>query len=514
MKHTFDSTLYKQSEDTVFHTAGSLPFCFTLSRFHRREIASFFNRKKDSGNTTGEVTVVSPGSRPQVPPMPMMQAPTTPISPQPQSATPSRPRYQTGMSEELVSSTGASSVPSKIGLRYAEAPCAKEFSLPKIVLGRKGHFFVNDANQTVSRAHAEIIWNKTKKKWLLLDTSTNGTFLNGERLNMGSAVALKNGDHLRLANSKDIIIELSEEAVQEKDSRFSHLKELSLIGQTIAGWRIISENGRGGFSRVYVAVNNKNQMIAIKHIFDKHSTRESLQAFINQINSPNPPVEAHHTTQKMISSQNEYALVSTFNYPNIMHVFGKYSVEDHILILMEMINGPTLQQMIYDRGALDAENVVKVGIQIAQILHYLHTLPRPVIYKDMKPINLVVSRDGMVHLLDFGISQYYDPTKPDPNNFGSKGYAAPEQESCYSTPLSDIYSFGVTLFCALTGFSGNQVATLTPPLHPKHHVNVPEELDTLIAQMTNPAPSGRPGKVLDVYYKLHQIQELLKDHRP
>ncbi|UNT97111.1 FHA domain-containing serine/threonine-protein kinase [Allobaculum mucilyticum] len=416
------------------------------------------------------------------------------------------PELSSGTSDGTAGSTTSQTGSINVGLRFIGSPEKKEFPGPRVVLGREGDFFVTDPKRTVSRVHAEITWNKTRKKWVLLDRSANGTFLNGKRIVSGTAAPLKNGDRIRLACAQEIEIFLPKTSEEKLPPEIMNDKQMSLNGRTLRGIRVLNEIGRGGFSKVYVAVTPDDQLICIKHLAGKGATPQNLQEFIDSINSDNPPMFAEHQSSKLRISENEYSMVSQFRHPGILHVFEKFAAPEHIMIFMELLDGPTLHQMINDVRRIDPLLVTDISIQIASILAYLHTLPRPVVYRDLKPINLIITRDEKVHLLDFGISEYYVPGQADANPCHTEGYSAPEQDNQHSTPLSDLYSLGVTMFVALTGRSVTRLKNAKPPYHPGDYVAVPHELDQVIARLTEPNPAMRFQSANEVVQALLDVQ--------
>src|SRR5437870_9461854 len=103
-------------------------------------------------------------------------------------------------------------------------------------------------------------------------------------------------------------------------------------------------------------------------------------------------------------------------------------------------------------GRVDEKNVTDWGIQIADVLHYLHTRPKPIIYRDLKPANLMIDgNSGRVMLIDFGIARWVTKQEKGVTAVGTMGYAPPELFSGQADPRVDIYSLGATMFHLVTG---------------------------------------------------------------
>src|SRR5207248_1205140 len=98
-------------------------------------------------------------------------------------------------------------------------------------------------------------------------------------------------------------------------------------------------------------------------------------------------------------------------------------------------------------GRLPLEQVFQIGIQLCSVLGFLHTRPSPIIYRDLKPSNIMLSREGHLYLIDFGIARFFKPGQAqDTAVFGTPRYSAPEQYGqAQTTPSADIYSLGATL---------------------------------------------------------------------
>ncbi len=162
--------------------------------------------------------------------------------------------------------------------------------------------------------------------------------------------------------------------------------------------------------------------------------------------------------------RSEISIQRKLDHPAFPKVESVQEDGEYIYIIMEYIDGRPLNEILKEQGRIAEERVLKWAIQISDILRYLHGLARPVVYRDMKPSNIMIDANDDVHLIDFGIAQEYENEE----EWGSKkvaltrGYAAPEQYDIRyrSDVRTDIYALGVTLHYLLTGKNPTQ-----PPYH-------------------------------------------------
>src|SRR5205807_6621447 len=130
-------------------------------------------------------------------------------------------------------------------------------------------------------------------------------------------------------------------------------------------------------------------------------------------------------------------------------------------------------------------------------LHYLHTQQPAIIFRDLKPANIMQTTDGHLYLIDFGIARHFKPGQTkDTAAYGSMGYAAPEQYGrAQTTPRSDIYSLGAVLYQLLSGHDPSATPFRFPPLQSKVPT-IPSGLATLITQMLELDEDKRPASML------------------
>jgi WD40 repeat protein len=186
---------------------------------------------------------------------------------------------------------------------------------------------------------------------------------------------------------------------------------------------------------------------------------------------------------------------------------------------MDFIEGETLEAYLGSRAGkaeevppsasmqkVSVDVVLDLGIHLCSVLDYLHTQHPPIIFRDLKPANIMRAADGRVFLIDFGIARHFKPGQmTDTGAFGSVGYAAPEQYGrTQTTPRSDIYSLGATLHHLLTGRDPRQTPFRFAPLHLPHRAPLPE-LEALILQMLEIDERKRPPSMVLVKQALQRF---------
>src|SRR5258708_38216216 len=163
---------------------------------------------------------------------------------------------------------------------------------------------------------------------------------------------------------------------------------------------------------------------------------------------------------------------------------------------MEFIEGQTLEEYLdsQPRGHLPPEEVLDIGIQLCNVLGYLHTRQPPIIFRDLKPTNIMRTPGQHLYLIDFGIARHFKPGQvKDTMPLGSPGYAAPEQYGkMQTTPRADIYSLGVTLHQLLTDNDPTRTPFLLAPLQ-LHATPTLSGLEALIEQMLELDEMKRPA---------------------
>jgi serine/threonine-protein kinase len=188
-------------------------------------------------------------------------------------------------------------------------------------------------------------------------------------------------------------------------------------------YKLVRKLGEGGSSVVYMAVDKvTDQVVTIKMI------KES----------------AYQSDEVSAMSTDEAAVLERLDHPAIPGVVRVY---DDAFVL-EYVPGNSLEKYIRHKGFLKEKEAVALGKELLDILAYLHERKEPLVYRDLKPANIMVRPDGHVALIDFGAARYYTAgDQADTVNLGTNGFAAPEQYGSLgqTDPRTDIYCFGRTL---------------------------------------------------------------------
>ncbi len=261
----------------------------------------------------------------------------------------------------------------------------------------------------------------------------------------------------------------------------------------VGRYHLIGMIGKGGFGAVYKAedVKRNNVLVAIKDInLSGLSSREVI--------------EATDTFNR------EVRLLSGLAHPNLPHIYEHFTDAEHWYLVMDFIEGQTLEEYLDSTkgGHLPVAEVLDIGLQLSTVLSYLHTRQPSIIFRDVKPANVMRTATGHLYLIDFGIARHFTPGQSrDTNALGSPGYAAPEQYGkAQTTVQSDIYSLGATLQTLLTGKEPLELASGYGSLYRQGQV-VPAALERLLERMLDLDASKRPAHVEAVKRTLQRIKE-------
>lgn len=262
-------------------------------------------------------------------------------------------------------------------------------------------------------------------------------------------------------------------------------------GELIDGrYKILRKLGEGGMSVVYLAVNEKvNKHWAIKEV-----KKEGVENF-----------ETVH--QRLLT---EADILKRLHHPNLPDIVDIIENEETFLLVMDYIEGRQLESIVQEYGPQKEETVVNWGKQLCDVLSYLHSQNPPIIYRDMKPANVMLQKDGKVVLIDFGTAREFKESQAeDTLCLGTCGYAAPEQYKGQgqSDIRTDIYCLGVTLYYLLTGHNPICKPYEIYPIR-YWNTNLSSGLEMIILKCTRKNPSKRYQSCeelqqeLSHYYKL------------
>lgn len=262
-------------------------------------------------------------------------------------------------------------------------------------------------------------------------------------------------------------------------------------------YEILEKIGSGGMSVVYKAkCHTLNRLVAIKVLKEEFASDEN---FVSKF--------------KM-----EAQAAARLSHPNIVNVYDVVDEENLHYIVMELIEGITLKSHIEKKELLDSKEAIGIAIQVAQGIAAAHE--QHIIHRDIKPQNMIISKDGKVKVADFGIARAVSSqTVNSSAAVGSVHYISPEQaRGGYCDERSDIYSFGITLYEMVTGrvpFEGDNtvavaLAHLEDPVVPPGDYNpqVYPGLEDIILKCTKKKPDRRYGSMEEV---IHDLRRVLMD---
>ncbi len=256
-------------------------------------------------------------------------------------------------------------------------------------------------------------------------------------------------------------------------------------------YRIVRKIGQGGFSAVYLV---EDLVFNAAHRVIKEM---SLQTTGSQ------PLDPQESLQAIASFQQEAMLLAGLTHPNLPRIYDHFEQQQqHWYIVMDYIGGQTLEERLGQAqgGKLSLQHVLPLARQLCTVLAYLHSLTPPIIFRDLKPANVMVTGEEHVYLIDFGIARLFKPGQSkDTVALGSPGYAAPEQYGrAQSTTLSDIYSLGATLHHLLSGCDPSDAPFQFAPLTLLESEPGGAAISALIQRMVQITPEQRPQTIQEV----------------
>lgn len=252
-------------------------------------------------------------------------------------------------------------------------------------------------------------------------------------------------------------------------------------------YRWLQMLGTGGMGVIYLA---------------EDSAAGNSSCVVKQLNSKYADPEERSEAVRLF--KREAALLKSLNHPGVVRFFDSYSTEDgkHYLV-MDYVRGSSLESVINDFGAFNDDDTVKVGIQICEVLEYLHDQEPPIIYRDLKPSNLMLTPEGQIVFIDFGIARTFMP-KESATRVVTAGYSPPEQYFGKPETRSDLYALGATIGHLLTGVRPKPLTASQPS---QHRADVHPNLDMLVKQLTSHSPEDRPATARHVRHTLYRIYQ-------
>lgn len=255
-------------------------------------------------------------------------------------------------------------------------------------------------------------------------------------------------------------------------------------GVVISGrYEVMSRIGTGGMADVYKAIDRKlNRYVAIKVL--KSEFREDA-TFVRKF-------------------QSEAQAAAGLLHPSIVNVYDVGEDRGLYYIVMELVEGITLKEYIQKKGRLTPKEVISIAVQVCSAMEVAHS--HNIIHRDIKPQNIMISKEGKVKVTDFGIAKATSSNTISTNAMGSVHYTSPEQaRGGYSDAKSDIYSLGITMYEMITGelpFDGDSTVSIALK-HLQEDITEPSEivpdipysLEQIILKCTQKSPDRRYGDI-------------------
>ncbi|MBI4853598.1 MAG: protein kinase [Acidobacteria bacterium] len=286
----------------------------------------------------------------------------------------------------------------------------------------------------------------------------------------------------------------------------TNIKDLQLEAGSllIDRYLIVKRIGGGGMGSVYLARDKRlaDSSRAVKEMIGMHADENQRKKAIDDF-------------------ERESQLLASLDHPAIPTIYDYFISEGRYYLVMRYINGGDLAQKLKAAGGiLDEKTVTEWGIQIADVLHYLHSQNPQIIYRDMKPANIMLDEREKVVLVDFGIARFVSAPAQRVTAIGTMGYAPPELFAGKVEPRSDIYSLGATMFHLLTGRDPQDNPLLMfdfnrNPRPKQINPKISDGMDKILAKSVEHKPANRfssAGEMRDVLEQ--HLRQITGDFRP
>lgn len=265
------------------------------------------------------------------------------------------------------------------------------------------------------------------------------------------------------------------------------------IGSVLDGkYKILNEIGHGGNSTVYLALNERaNKTWAVKEI------------------RKNSGSDNEAVSRGLVA---ETEMLKKLSHPGLPGIVDVINTDDSFIIVMDYVEGKSLQTVLNQEGPQNTEKVVSWAKQLTDVLGYLHNRRPPIIYRDMKPANIILKPAGEgVVLVDFGTAREQKETgQSDADTLGTMGYAAPEQFDGRSQTdaRTDIYNLGATMYHLLTGYSPADTQYVIYPLGQIKPELAGSGIEKIVTKCCQPDPANRYQSCEELMYALNHIDEI------
>jgi serine/threonine-protein kinase len=263
------------------------------------------------------------------------------------------------------------------------------------------------------------------------------------------------------------------------------------IGSLVDGkYKILNKIGQGGMSIVYLAMNERaNKQWAIKEV-------------------RKDGVKNYEVVKQGLVVETD--MLKRLSHPNLPSIVDVIDTQDTFLIVMDYVQGNPLDKILKEKGAQPQEYVIEWAKQLCDVLGYLHTRKPPIVYRDMKPANVMLKPDGNITLIDFGTArEFKEYGVADTTCLGTQGYAAPEQfgGQGQTDARTDIYTLGATMYHLLTGHNPCEPPYEMYPIR-QWNPNLSSGLEEIIVKCTQRNPVDRYQSCAELLFALEHYNEL------
>ncbi len=264
-------------------------------------------------------------------------------------------------------------------------------------------------------------------------------------------------------------------------------------------WEVVDRLGQGGMGTVYMArdlnlstLSQQKKSAVVKELRDdfiRGEDKEKAREFFMR----------------------EVSVLADLDHKNIVRVLDQFSERGRYYLVMEYVQGQNLHEMMTKRKEpFDEEMIIDWAAQICDVLTYLHTHDPPVIYRDLKPSNIMINTNDQVKLIDFGIARPFQESE-DNTHVVSQGYSPPEQYWGAADQRSDIYALGATIQFLLTGQDPLALTTSSPQtLNP----NASDHISEIVERATHQDPDSRFQYASDMKEALIYRPEVVQPAKP
>jgi len=345
----------------------------------------------------------------------------------------------------------------------------------RVVLGRRSGVEFQILDEKASRDHAEVVFSEGR--YVLRDLgSSNGTSLDGRRLERDET--LRPGSLIRIGRT---VIEFLDESGGVPP------------GLRVSGYDLIERVGRGRMGTVYKARQlSMDRVVAIKILDETCSgDRDFIERF-----------------------RREARAAARLSHPNIVRMVDVGKSEGLHYYSMEFVEGETLKHLLREQGCIDTDRALEIALQAARALGHAHG--RGMVHRDVKPANLLLTREGAVKVADLGIAKTFEASAFASGVHGTPHYMSPEQAAGEELDArTDVFSLGATLYHMLTGslpFEGDddyEVArahtTASLPAVQEREPDVPDSVTRMVERMMARDPALRHQSMGEVASDLERV---------